>query len=211
MIYLDKLITNVSASLNQKVPELSDQLKGLAGILSDDLIKVLYKRNGFYSLEGAFHVLPSVSDQGEIGLAEWNGRKLWIDDYNGMADECLFFAEDVFGGQFCIKHDKIYSFDPETASLDYLANNLEEWAEVIIKDYRVLTGYPLAHDWQVRYGKIPINKRLLPKIPFVAGGEFKLENLYLCDSVTGMKIRADIANQIKNLTDGAQIKLNIVD
>lgn len=36
-----------------------------------------------------------------------------------------FFAEDVFGGQFCIKDSKVYTFDPETGSLGYLADDIE--------------------------------------------------------------------------------------
>lgn len=37
----------------------------------------------------------------------------------------FFFAEDVFGGQFCIKDSKVYTFDPETGSLGYLADDIE--------------------------------------------------------------------------------------
>ena len=108
-----------------------------------------------------------------------------------------FFAEDVFGGQFCIKDENIYTFDPETAALAYLAEDIEGWAAAIINDYEVLTGYLLAHQWQEQYGQLPPKKRLLPKIPFVAGGAFRLDNLYLADAVEGMKFRADIACQIK--------------
>lgn len=36
-----------------------------------------------------------------------------------------------------------------------------------------------------------------------------LDNLYLADAVEGMRFRADIASQIKELPDGAQIILNI--
>ncbi|HKJ51573.1 MAG TPA: SMI1/KNR4 family protein, partial [Gammaproteobacteria bacterium] len=70
---------------------------------------------------------------------------------------------------------------------------------------------PLAHQWQVIHGQLPARKRLVPKIPFVAGGEFSIENLFLIDAVEGMKYRADIAIQIKDLPDGTQVKLNIVD
>ncbi|MBH3414533.1 SMI1/KNR4 family protein [Pseudomonas putida] len=120
-----------------------------------------------------------------------------------------FFAEDVFGGQFCIKDSKVYTFDPETGSLEYLADDIESWVQMLLSDYEVLTGYPLAHQWQKQNGQLPAGKRLLPKVPFVLGGEFVLDNLYLADAVEGMKFRADIAIQIKELPDGAQIRLNI--
>lgn len=43
------------------------------------------------------------------------------------------------------------------------------------------------------------------------GGEFVLDNLYLADAVEGMKLRADIASQIRDLPDGAQIKFSVED
>ncbi len=189
---------------------LTDQMRSLAGSLADELLSMLRERNGFYALESALHVFPSHSSQQEMGLEKWNDSALWRNDYKGMADDCLFFAEDVFGGQFCIKDNKVYTFDPETGALDYLADDIEGWAKAIVSDYAVLTGYPLAHQWQEQHGQLPAKKRLLPKIPFVAGGEFALDNLYLADSVDGMKFRADIANQIKELPDGAQIKFSVV-
>lgn len=211
MTSLDKLLSNASSALSEHEPELTGRLRGLAGSLADDLLRMLHQRNGFYALEGALHVFPAHSSQEEIGLDDWNEDTLWRNDYKGSADGCLFFAEDVFGGQFCIKNNQIYTFDPETGALDYLADDIEGWVEAIISDYEVLTGYPLAHQWQKQNGQLPVKKRLLPKVPFVAGGEFMLDNLYLAEAVEGMRFRADIANQIKDLPDGAQIKFNVTD
>lgn len=211
MTSLDKLFSYASSSLCEQKPELSVRLHSLAGTLADELLRMLYQRNGFYALESALHVFPSYSCQEEVGLEEWNENTLWRNDYKGLVDDCLFFAEDVFGGQFCIKNEHIYTFDPETGALDYLADNIEDWAKAIISDYEMLTGYPLAHQWQKQYGQLPAKKRLLPKIPFVAGGEFVLNNLYLGDAAEGMRFRADIANQIKELPNGTQIKFEITD
>jgi len=208
---LKKLLLNASAPLSQHVPNATESVCALAGSLTNDLFRMLHSCNGFYAFESALHVFPSHSSHQEIGLDDWNKEFLWRDAYEGFCDGCLFFAEDVFGGQFCIKNEKIYTFDPETGSLDYLAEDIEGWAKAILDDYEVLTGYPLAHQWQIQHGALPSKKRLLPKIPFVAGGEFVLENLYLADIVKGMKFRAFFANKIKNLPDGSQIEFKIVD
>lgn len=211
MTNLDKLLSNATSALSKPESDLSPQLLKLAGFLADDLLHMLHKRNGFYALESALHVFPTNSTQQEIGLDDWNKNILWRDAYKGLADGCLFFAEDVFGGQFCIKDNNIYTFEPETGSLDYLAEDIESWSMAIVSDYEVLTGYSLAHRWQKQNGLIPAKKRLLPKVPFVAGGEFVLENLYLADVVEAMRFRAEIANQIKGLPDGAQIQVKIGD
>lgn len=207
---LEKLLSSASSPLSDHEPALTDQLHSLAGSLADDLLSMLRERNGFYALESALHVFPSHSSQQEIGLDKWNECALWRSEYKGMADGCLFFAEDAFGGQFCVKDSKVYTFDPETGALNYLADDIEGWAKAIVSDYEVLAGYSLAHQWQMQHGPLPAGKRLLPKIPFVASGEFALDNLYLGDAVEGMKFRASMANQIKDLPDGAQIKFNVV-
>lgn len=178
-------------------------------IVEDDLIQMLQKRNGFYAFESALHVFPTCSKQQEIGLNDWNEKMLWRYAYQGLDDNCLFFAEDLFGMQFCYLNKKIYSFDPETGSLNYLALNIEDWAGMILGDYDFMTGYSLGHLWQKNNKPIPAGYRLLPKIPFVTGGGFSIENLYLSDAIQGMKFRASIANQIKSLPDGATIKFNI--
>jgi hypothetical protein len=211
MTSLDKLLSNASSSLGEHEPEMSEKLRNLADSLTDDLLRMRRQRNGFYALESALHVFPTHSSPKETGLDDWNENALWRNAYKELADGCLFFAEDVFGGQFCIRNNLIYTFDPETGALDYLADDMEGWAKAIISDYEVLTGYPLARQWQHQNGQLPAKKRLLPKMPFVAGGEFKLDNLYLSDAVEGMRLRADLANQIKDLPDGAQIKFNITD
>ncbi|WP_238346708.1 SMI1/KNR4 family protein [Pseudomonas viciae] len=209
MTSLDTLLSNASSSLSEHEPERLGLSHGLLDRLADQLFGMLRRRNGFYAFECALHVFPTHSSQQEIGIYDWNANALWRSGYKYMADGCFFFAEDVFGGQFCFKDGKVYIFDPEIGSLEYLADDIESWAKSILVDFDVLTGHPLAHQWQKQNGQLPAGKRLLPKVPFVLGGEFVLDNLYLADAVEGMKLRADIASQIRDLPDGAQIKFNV--
>ncbi|WP_217990206.1 hypothetical protein [Pseudomonas indica] len=98
MTSLDKLLSNASLSLSERGPEISEKLCSLADSLTDDLLRLLQQRNGFYALENALHVLPTHSNPQEIGLDEWNENALWRNAYKELANGCLFFAEDVFGG-----------------------------------------------------------------------------------------------------------------
>src|SRR5207245_6232815 len=113
----------------------------------------------------------------------------------------LFFAEDVFGDQFCLHEGRVCSFDAETGELKVLGHSLEDWAKRILDDYELLTGYPLIHKWQELHGPVPIGTRLMPKIPFVLGGGYSLDNLYVLASVSAMKSRGNLARQIKDLPD----------
>ncbi|ELS32848.1 MULTISPECIES: SMI1/KNR4 family protein [Pseudanabaena] len=210
-IHTEKLVSIGSHPLGEELPYLSQTLLDFASSLADDLYNLLSKKNGFLAFESALHVFPAENSSLIMTLETWNSDNLWRNNYGTLVKNCLFFAEDIFGGQFCIFEDKIYSFDPETGTKEFVANNIEQWAKAILSDYNVLTGFPLAHEWQKKNGNLPIDKRLLPKIPFVVGGDFVVDNLYSVDSVQGMKIRADIAQQIKDLPDGAKINIRVVD
>ena len=84
-----------------------------------------------------------------------------------------------------------------------LAEDVQGWAAVILDDHDVLTGYSLAHEWQDRHGALPEGRRLLPKVPFVLGGDFAIGNLYCAGAVEGMRARASLATQLRDVPDGA--------
>lgn len=175
------------------------------------LLSLLRDKNGYYAFEGALHVRSDLGDGREKGLVEWNGDEPWRADYKGMAEDAIFFAEDVFGVQFCIHRGVVASFDPETGVFDPVAHDLEEWARVVLDDIGLWTGYRVAHDWQVLHGRIPQGARLVPITPFVLHGEYSIENVRAMDAAESMKYRASIALQIRDLPDGATVKFRVVD
>src|SRR2546425_1291488 len=148
-----------------------------------ELFKLLSKKNGFYAFESALHVFPLGKKEGAMHLEMWNSESLWRGDYQGLADGCFFFAEDIFGVQFCFKDDRLCTFDPETGETKEFAHDLQGWTHIILGDYELHTGFPFARDWQQKNGPLPEGRRLVPKIPFVCKGEFALDNFYDLDSV----------------------------
>lgn len=179
--------------------------------LRNELQSIWLEKNGFWAFESALRFFPAISCENSIGIMEWNARELWINDYNGLADNCLFFAEDAFGNQFCIRDDIIFSFDAETGELEKVSESFEGWCQAILSDYDYWTGYSLVHDWQLTNGKLESCNRLMPKIPFVCGGEFNLANLAPIKAVSGMRSRGNLAHQIENLSDGGQIEFQIIE
>ncbi len=182
------------------------------GRLLSELTEMLRARNGFYAFESALHVFSSGDpDAGTESLEAWNEPAGWRSGYDGLADGFTFFAEDVFGSQFAIRDERVCMFDPETGSAEAMATSVEDWADQLLSDYEVLTGFPLAHRWQQAHGPIPVGKRLVPKIPFVLGGDFEISNVYLLDAHEGMRLRAELAVQLRDLPDGAQVQYRVVD
>jgi hypothetical protein len=196
-------------------PPLSDapprrKLQSL-GKREKELYELLRIKNGFYAFESALHVFPSgPAKNAAITLEKWNDASTWKSCFEGLGDG-PFFAEDIFGGQFFIRGELILTLDPETGGVESFAPNLEEWASRVLDDFEAVTGHPLAHKWQKKYGSLPAGSRLIPKKPFVLGGEYAIENLYASEAAKGMRLRSEIARQIRDLPDGAKVSLKVVE
>jgi hypothetical protein len=176
-----------------------------------ELRRLLPLKNGFYAFEAALHVFSDLGDGHEHGLLAWNSEDLWRKDYGGMTDGAVFFAEDVFGAQFGIRKDGVSVFDPETGAFDLMASDMEQWARKVLDDHGVWTGHKVAHDWQAEHGPIPAGARLVPTTPFVLGGDYAVANVRAIEAVKGMKYRASIATQIRDLPDGSPITLRVIE
>jgi hypothetical protein len=144
---LDRLLANASDAVSLDSPMPS----GDFGDRLESLVELLSCRNGFYVLESALHVFP-MSRPGLPGrsLSEWNDPSLWRECYNSDLSDLVFFAEDLFGGQFGLSRTDggVHVLNPETGIAGDFAANVHEWASRIISDYNVVTGYSVGHDWQ---------------------------------------------------------------
>jgi hypothetical protein len=170
---------------------------------------LLAKKNGFFAFESALRVFPSRTVSSSWGLDDWNSQTLWKEEYGGLADGLNCFAEDIFGVQFCFAEREIWKFDPETGELERLAADLDEWASKILLDYRGLTGFQISHNWQKAHGPLEARNRLMPKVPFVLGGKYELDNLVAISSERLMRNMGNLAHQISSLPDGSTIKFKI--
>ena len=174
------------------------------------LVPLLERKNGFFAFESALHVFPTETTALSWGLTEWNRSSLWKCEYKGIVDKVFCFAEDLFGNQFCIENDEIVTLDVETGQIRHLASTLEEWIGLLLVDYGVLTGYPLAHAWQQRFGPLPPRERLMPKMPFIFGGEYDVANLASVDGVKLMRNMGSIACQVYDVPDGGKVRLKLL-
>jgi len=206
---LEELVSIASDPLCDEPPDPTYLRLVLKSEVVGSLIEILDRKNGFYAFESALHVFPAGCGERCRDLESWNHADSWRRGYEEAAAGYLFFAEDVFGEQFALGDKGVSRFDPETASVESVAPDINQWAARILKDYNYETGYRLAHEWQDKHGPLAPGKRLLPKIPFVLGGEYKIENLYASDALTGMEYRAEMWQQIRELPDGTNVRLVI--
>ena len=206
---VNKLVGQGTDALGDGVESASTGLLEKHGRIGLELLETLRIKNGFYAFASALHVLPLATYASSATTLEtWNDPKAWACSYGSLIQGApLFFAEDVFGGQFCITGEVIARFDPETGKFQGVASGVDEWAGLILEDRDFQTGFPLAEEWASKFGPIPVGQRLLPKKPFLCGGDFAVSNLFLMDATRGMRLRGEIAQQIALLPDGTEIEI----
>lgn len=203
-----KLLSLASLPLSDATANVMCEASGVHPRLLGELHNLLRVKNGFFVFESALHVFPT---EGVQALSEWNSPTLWRGDYGEFAEAGLFFAEDIFGGQFCMRGEGVHSFDPETGESEWMAGSIEAWARLVLEDFEFLTGHSMAHEWQVAHGPLPEGHRLRPNLPFVLGGNFDVANLSAVDAAVGMRQRAGLAVQIRDLPDGTKVELEVVE
>jgi hypothetical protein len=208
---IEKLLSIASAPLAQRPPDEPEWI--LRSPLAPELFSMLNHKNGFYAFESALHVLPhSLTPlEGIMDLDQWNSDSLWREVYGDLAKDLLFFAEDVFQDQFCLFQGGVLRFKAETGEREFVATSLQEWAGIILLDYGYQTGWTLASKWQVENAPLTIGQRLMPKTPFFLGGEYSVENLWAGNAVEGMRFKADLAMQTRNLADGTKVAIIVGD
>lgn len=204
----EKLLAISSECLCSKPEVMPELLRQYS--LGLELFRMLQIKNGFYAFESALHVFPVRRTAGDdLDLETWNSDELWRNAYLDRAQGLVFFAEDIFQDQFCISSRGVLRFTAETGETVFLANSVEDWACSVLSDFAHETGWPLANEWQVKNGPLPRGKRLMPKTPFFLGGDYGLPNLWVGDSVEGMRFKADMATQTRDLPTGTEVRLRI--
>ena len=173
-----------------------------------ELLSLLSKRNGFYAYESALLVLPAESCEGTLNVVEWNRFETWKSSYlYHDLTKVICFGLNIFGDQFCFDSEGFGRLDAETAEIERLGDNLEEWAETIMAEPDYYLGWSIGREWQKRNGPLGSNMRLVPKIPFILGGKFEVDNLYCLDAMKSMQMRGEICTQLHEHPDGSTITI----
>lgn len=200
-------VAQVSGHLTDMIPS------GVGGKrLLCEYEELLLSRNGFYAFDRWLHVFPlGNARDGGYSVELWNLPDAWIEFYGDLAEGLFFFAEDIFGNQFAIDRELVVLFEAETGDREPIARSLDDWAQEVLSDAPSLTGRSLASAWADVNGSLSPEMHLVPVTPFVVGGAYDIANLRPIDAVKSMRFRGDIATQIRDLPDGTQISLKLVD
>ena len=118
------------------------------------------------------------------------------------------FAEDVFGYQFLFNKDGVGRLDIETGEIRHLCNSFADWISLVLEDPDFYSGMSVAKEWEISRPDEPVTGKhhLCPVTLFVCGGKYQIDNLFRIESVSHLKVKAQIAEQIRDLPDGTPIE-----
>ena len=121
--------------------------------------------------------------------------------------DLILFGCDLFGNQFCFKENKIGFLNIETGETELIAENFEDWVNVLLNDYNYYTGVQILNEWEELMLPLKITERFVPIKPFVIGGEYSPKNMRAIEFFETLDYNSSLAKQIYNLPDGTPIEL----
>jgi hypothetical protein len=206
MNHLDKLLSVASHPFSTGKPSILATPR-----LADfpELLEMLRVCNGFTAFESALVVFPTTEAEGVPDIFEWNAADGWRRTYLDVLSSGYFcFAHDLFGVQFAVSSEGVIRLDPESGKVTSYAGSIVEWAERLLENFEEDTAWPLAHDWQSLHRGLQPYERLLPKQPFVLGGDYIVENMVSVDCKPAMEYWGKLYNAIRSVPDGGRVSLS---
>lgn len=173
------------------------------------LRQLLGVRNGFSAFQNALVVFPCNRVMDMPSIHEWNNILGWRRWYAGLIDnDAMFFAQDLFGTQFAITQAEVVRMNPETGDAHLYSRSLEGWAQRLLDNVEEDTALPLANEWAESEGTLSRSERLLPKVPFVLGGEYEITNLTPVHCEQAMEYWGLMYQTIRDIPDGQSVTLS---
>jgi hypothetical protein len=167
----------------------------------------LYRtKNGFLAFESSLLVLPTVEWDSIPSLSTWNAPSGWKSCYESSND-ATFFAMDVFAAQIGITPHEVIRLDLESGEIEHVARNIDEWSSAVLADYSYHTGWTVAHEWQIDNHPLPNGHRLLPKQPFILGGDYVSDNLIARPLEECIRKLSGLYDAVKNTADGEAVTI----
>ncbi len=142
-------------------------------------------------------------------LAEWNEPALWRAEYDGLADGPEFLAETFLGEQFRLVDQQIVRWNLVTGETESTSRSWDEWLDFVRGDPGSEVPRWLLHDWESVNRPLEPFEHLAAKRPFVLGGKYDVDNLYATDSVANLRWNAQLARQMRDIPDGAEVRVSI--
>ena len=179
-------------------------------IFDQGLQGLLRERNGFFALQNALWVF------GDVSAAQLPGHdhpviREWMESYPQTEGVTHAFAVDATGYPFVTSSHGILRMDLETGVFTKIADDMEGWARAMLEKFQELSGWKVCKDWQDTNGPLPDGNRLLPRMPFVGGGEEVVDNLFAAPLTELIGFYAELAARIREMPEGGVLEIHLTE
>jgi hypothetical protein len=206
---MDILSSNLTREF--KAPEfLASEMELIRPFVNDQsYLDYLDACNGGLYFGGSLHLYGVCRRPLFHSIAEVN--RILLKEYGGIVRGAFSFGQDLFANQLVFTAKGVASLNGETGDLDFLARDFSDWLDLLSEDVEYLTGVNLLREWEIELGKLQHDQRLCAKIPFVMGGEFKVDSLYPQIFPKYILSNANIARQIYGKPDGTGVVFGVTE
>jgi hypothetical protein len=173
--------------------------------LPPELVRILSDTNGFILHDGALHV------RGASITPEWHSLRVALREpsafhtiYENVHATDIPFAQDQVGDQFLLRDGRVLRLSSETGDIEPLADSLDEFFSRVAADIEGFLNAGLGHTMQP-------GQLLLAFPPFVFQESGAGASLKAVRAGEVILFHADLARQIRDIPDGGQIKIKVVD
>jgi hypothetical protein len=180
--------------------------------LPRELANLLKQLNGFIQFGGGLHV------RGACRAPDWHSlRNAWDTDdalhrlYPDVRKNDVPFAEDCLGDQFLIRDGMVWKLAAETGELESLDIDLLGFLERAQADPVEYLGLEPLLEFQQGGGTLEPGQLLSAFPPYCAKQSADGVSLRAISALERRRFLADLAEQIRELPDGATIEFEITD
>jgi hypothetical protein len=177
---------------------------------ADYVYEEVIKMGGIHAFSKSLRIFGFTSDKHAKNIIWWNKDSTWKYEYKKFFRNAWAFAEDIFGNQFLFDQSGVAWLNSESGETQHLCKTFSEWIEMLFANINFYTGMSIKQDWEKANPDQELTGQYLlcPTIPFILGGEYKIDNLFRIEGQKCMLLKAKIAQQIRNLPDGTKITIN---
>ena len=178
---------------------------GILRELPPDLVRIINDTNGFILHDGALHV------RGASITPEWHSLRVALQGptafhtlYESVHATDIPFAQDQVGDQFVLRDGRVLRLSSETGDIEPLADSLGEFFRRVAANIKGFLNAGLEHTMQP-------GQLLLAFPPFVFQESGAGASLKPVRAGEVIRFHADLARQIRDVPDGGQIEIKVVD
>jgi len=180
--------------------------------LPANLARLLQQINGFIQYGGGLHIRGACREPDWHSLRDaWDGEAAFWRLYPEVRQGDVPFAEDCMGDQFLLRNGVAHKLVAETGEVETIGVGLREFFEAAAADpVEFLSLHPLLQ-FQQEGGRLEPGQLLAAFPPFCIKESAEGVSLAAISAGERRRFLADLADQLRDLPDGAKIDFRVVD